>query len=262
MSAPYNPVIYSYKYLIHLLFAGNSRGFGVHSPYLFDFVRNVLMENKPYYKFDEIENLRNTLKKDKTKVYIKDFGSGNDRVSTVSDIAKKALKPRKQAQLLYRIVNHYKFNNLIELGSCLGISTLYISSVSSKSKCTSFEGAPEIAKIAENNFIELNVNNIDLLVGNIDDTLSDGLNKGPFDFVFMDANHRYEPMMRYFEQIIKHISENAIIVIDDIHHSPEMEKFWTEIIRHTEVTTSIDIYHMGILFTKKHLRQKNYKLAF
>ncbi|MEI7504034.1 MAG: hypothetical protein WCJ61_12200, partial [Paludibacter sp.] len=59
-----NKVRLIYKYLIHFLSARNTSGFGVHSPFLFQFTRFVLAENKPYYIFRKIELLRNNLKRD------------------------------------------------------------------------------------------------------------------------------------------------------------------------------------------------------
>ncbi len=262
MSLKYNPLLLSLKYLLHLLTARNTKGFGVHSPYLFDFVRNVLMERKPFYVFEEIEFIRKGLLQNKTKLNILDLGSGKDRKTSISRIAQRSLKPKRQSQLLFRIVNHYKFNHLLELGTSFGISTLYLASVSSNSKCISLEGIPLVAEIAKNNFDKLNRNNIELIVGNIDQTLSSQINKEPFEFVFMDANHRYEPMKKYFDQIIQHTVEGSILVIDDIHYSTEMEKFWHETTKHPRITSSIDIFHMGILFTKSHLKQKNYKIHF
>ncbi len=262
MSMKYNSIIRSLKYIKHIFTARNTKGFGVHSPYLFDFVRNVLMEKKPYYAFEEIEIYRKHLRKNKEKIQVEDFGSGRSRVTNISNIVSTAVKPRKQAQLLYRIINQYKFKNILELGTSVGLSTLYLSAVSSESKCYTMEGSKNIASIANLNFDHFNRKNIELIVGNIDNNLPDVLDKGPFDFVFMDANHKFEPMVNYFEQITTHLVKDAIIVIDDINHSTEMEQFWKFAVKHQKVTASMDIFHMGILFTKKELNQKKYKLAF
>lgn len=262
MSKPYGKLHFILKYFLHFFTARNTKGFGVHSPYLFDYVRNVLMEKKEYYVFKEIEEIRLSLKSNPKTVKIEDLGSGKNRVETVSGIAKKSLKPRKQAQLLFRVVNHFKFQNILELGTSLGITTLYLANVSKNSKCITLEGIADIAKVASDNFSLLDNQNIELVLGNIDVTLKEQFSKGPFDFVFMDANHRYQPMKKYFQQITEHLADGAIIVIDDIHHSREMELFWKEAILNNKITTSIDIFHMGILFTNPYLKNKNYTLLF
>ena len=75
-------------------------------------------------------------------------------------IAQKALKVPKFSQLLYRIVQFLKPKNIIDLGTSLGITTAYFSKANPKSAIYSFEGCPNTAKIAEQNFNQLKLKNI------------------------------------------------------------------------------------------------------
>jgi hypothetical protein len=98
----YSPVEIAFKYLQYYLTASNSKGHGIHSPFVFDFVTNVLNDDRNFYCYDSIEKLRQSLLKDKTVLDIQDFGAGSTVAKSnkrrVSDISKSALKPEKIRQ--------------------------------------------------------------------------------------------------------------------------------------------------------------------
>ena len=106
---------------------------------------------------------------------------------------------------------------------------------------------------------ELGIQNIVPVIGNIDDTLSRYKAKKT-DLAFIDANHTYEATMRYFRQLLPSATQHSIYVIDDIHHSPEMERAWHEIQAMKEVTSTIDCYHVGLVFFNKHYIRKHYRM--
>lgn len=252
-----------FKYIYHFVTARNTRGFGVHSPFVFQFTRFVICEKNPFYNFIAIENLRNSLKKDKSKLLVTDFGTGTDNEKTVSTIAKHSLKPAKQAQLLFRICYYFKSQNVLELGTSLGITTSYLASASAEIKCVSLEGCPEIAHVASDNFEKLGLKNIEIVVGNIDDTLEHVLNDVPkLDLIFIDANHRSEAVIKYFELCLLKGHNETVFVIDDIYWSNDMEKAWSLLKVHPSVTTTIDLFCMGIIFLNKKLTKTNYIMRY
>ena len=249
------------KYLKHFFKSKNTRGHGIHSPYLYRFTQNAIYEKNPFYVFPKIEVLRENLKFDERILSIKDYGTGVDREARVLDIAKTSLKSPKWAQLLYRIVNFTKAQHVLELGTSLGLTTAYMASVSSEISCVSLEGSEEIAKIARENFEKLEIDNIELVVGNIDQTLESQLEKSTkWDVVFFDANHRKEPVLNYFSQCLEHIHRDSVFIFDDIHWSAEMEEAWRAIRKNSRVTTTIDLFEVGIVFFNKSYPKKTYKM--
>jgi len=251
----------AYKYCLHFLIAQNTRGFGVHSPFMYNFTRFVLYERHSFYAFEAIEKIRLILIKDKRVLNINDYGTGCDRKRSVADIAKKTLKSPKQAQLFYRFANYLKVRNILELGTSLGLTTSYLASSSIDIKCISLEGCPEIAQVAQNNFDKLGIKNITLITGNIDDTLAHVLIESePLDLIFIDANHRKEAVLRYFEQCISKVHKDTILIVDDIYWSSDMEQAWHSIKMHSLVSSTIDIFHMGIVFFNSDLHKIHYKM--
>jgi predicted O-methyltransferase YrrM len=234
----------------------STRLHGIHSPFVFDLQHQVILHKGQYHVFPLIEDLRAHLLDDKRDITIKDFGAGSktnpNKTRRISDIAKNSAKPAKYAQLLFRLVNRFAPDTIFDLGTSLGLTTTYLASARRNATVFTFEGCPETAKLAQDNFNSLKLGNIKIVEGNLDETLTETLKKvEKLDFVFFDGNHRYEPTMRYFRQCLAKAHEGSVFILDDIYWSAEMERAWKEIVAMPEVTVALDLFQIGILFFRK-----------
>lgn len=251
------------RYLRHFFTARHTHGFGVHSPYVYNFIQYVIYEKNPFYVYDKIEALRRKLLTDTTEIAVTDYGTGNDSIRRISDITARSVKPARYAQLFYRIIRYSKAVNVLELGTSLGITTAYLASGSQRINCVTMEGCPATARIACDNFRKLGLKNIRIVEGSIDVTLNPLIDSmESLDFIFIDANHRYKAVLGYFDACLNKIGRDTIMVIDDIYWSEEMERAWNEVKRHPSVTTTIDLFQVGIVFFNPDLNLKHYKLNF
>lgn len=258
----------AYKFFLYYFEASSGKGHGIHSPFVFEFITKILNDRTDYPRYQEIEILRKKLLVDKTLLSIEDFGAGSSSSKsnhrTVSSIAKNAAKPKKFGQLLYRMVQYYKPDTIIEMGTSLGITTCYLASGNSFAKVITLEGAEAIAQVATKNFDLLKLKNIGLIKGNFDITLQSILtHESSIDFVFIDGNHRYAPTINYFNQLLSKSNNSTIFVFDDIHWSTEMEQAWDEIKNNSSVTCTIDLFFIGIVLFKKEIKEKqHFKIRF
>jgi predicted O-methyltransferase YrrM len=240
-------------YLFHRLKAKNRHG--VHSPFVYRLIDNVIYDFDFKKVYTDVENLRGKLFNDTRIITITDLGAGshvnNNRQKKISDIARNALKPPKLAQLLYRLVADLKPRNIIELGTCLGITTLYLQKAAPKAKVYTLEGCPETAKIAKETFKKGEITAVETVVGNFDDTLP-GVIKDvdQLDFVFVDGNHQKDATLKYFEWCLPKVHENTMLVFDDIYWSAGMKEAWEQIKAHPQVTVAIDLFWIGLVFFK------------
>jgi predicted O-methyltransferase YrrM len=251
------------KYLKYYLTASNSKGHGVHSPFVFEFIKFVLKDKKKYDVYEPIEKQRQILLNDKTIIDVEDFGAGSTVIKTkqrvVKDIASSSLKPKKYSQLLFRMIQLYNKKNVLELGTSFGITTAYLASAKNNPAVTSMEGSQSIANIAQQIFDTLQLKNINIIKGDFEKTLSFFLeNSDTIDFAFLDGNHRKIPTLQYFKKILSKSTEETIFVFDDIHWSKEMEEAWEEIKTHESVTLTIDLFFIGIIFLKKDFKVKQH----
>ena len=270
------------SWLRHQLTARNTGGHGIHSPYLFEWVRMVLHDENVYYAWEKIEEVRTRMLADEREVEFVDYGAGRKRdcledgsgvayssvlseCRRVSDIAKGSLAKKKYAQMMARLVNWLgtsKGLNIVELGTSLGVTTAYLAAVDSRNKVVTCEGCPAVAAIAKENWKALGLSNIECVVGEITvDSLQlivDSLRR--IDVAFIDANHTYAGTRVYFNVLAEKMHEKSVMIVDDIHYNEEMERAWREICKDERVTSTMDLYQMGLVFFDKNYWRKNYKI--
>jgi predicted O-methyltransferase YrrM len=237
----------------------------LHSPFFFDFYTHVLRRSAEH-EFASIEALRKKLLSNKTVININDLGAGSAVLKSsermISDIAQTSLSSAKFSKLYATIINFYNCKNNIELGTSLGINALFMAS-NPNTRLTTFEGSAPIASFAQST-IEFHGNkNIVIKEGDICKTLPEHLQKSAkIDLAFMDANHRYEPTVQYAKWLMDRMHPQSILILDDIHASPDMERAWKELKDGMMVYASVDLYRCGILFFNPSLNKQHVVLQF
>ncbi|MGA0555135.1 O-methyltransferase [Larkinella sp. VNQ87] len=253
-------------YLTYLLKARDAHS--LHSPFVFDLYTYLIRADNPDEPaFGPIRALQRELLNDRRIIRITDFGAGSrinaSRERAIRDIAKNSQKPARFGRLLYRLIQRLDAKLILDLGTSLGITTLYEAAAAPQAQLLTFEGCPQTAAVASNNFQKLNRSNIEIITGNLDETLTDRLKTVErIDFAFFDANHRYEPTMRYFEIALSKIHNDSCFVFDDIHWSDEMEQAWEQIKAHPAVTVTIDLFYVGLVFFRSQQPKQDFILRF
>ena len=239
----------------------------LHSPYFYKFYTELIKprHNGNNSAFDEIEKQRKVYLKSTEDIEMLDYGAGSKVLKTdrrkISKIAASSISQKKFSIFLNRVINHFSYKNVIELGTSLGINTAYTAHNTS-SNITSFEGDPSLCTMA-NDHLRF-YRNVKIIQGNIDDTLALHLEEStePLDLAYIDANHTYVATLKYFELMLNHCHANSILIFDDIHWSHEMKEAWENIKRHPQVTASIDIFDAGLVFFNPDFSKQHYILNF
>ncbi len=230
----------------------------LHSPFFFDFYTRVVKKNNQRgAPLEHVEKLRGQLLTDQRMLSENDPGSGSSTKRKISLMAKNSLSPPWLSSFYNDTLDYFKARKVLELGTSFGINTLYLASAKERS-VTTFEGSSEIAEIARLTFQFAQSKNIELIEGNIDSTLRTYMQSiRKFDFALMDANHRYEPTLRYFATLMPKLQESSVIIIDDIHYSEEMDRAWRDLKNHKLVYGSADLFRCGILFFDPSLNKQH-----
>lgn len=251
-----------WSYILHQITAWNTHGEGIHSPYLFQIVENVIYDRNAYYLFPLIEKQRQVLLKNEQTIFVTDFGTKSSEERSIKRIARNALETERIDQILFKMVNFTHAESILELGTCLGISSAYLAGGNTRGHVTTFEGSSEFIKIAKSNWQKLGVKNLTTIIGDIDTTLPKWLstNNQTIDFVFLDANHTKEATQRYVNWLLPQMNKKSILVIDDIYHSTQMTQAWQWIKNLPQVTSTMDLFHIGIAFFDPDFLRKNYRL--
>ena len=257
----YPPLKIARKYFHYYLTAANGKGHGIHSPFVYEFVREVLNGTPDKTGHAAVEALRRQLQTDGRMLLIEDLGAGSasgaGRERSVGEITKRAAKPEKLGQLLHRMARFYGPKTIVELGTSMGLSTAYLSLGAPGSKVFTIEGSDAIAGVAEENFRRLGLDHIELYRGNFDDVLEKVLTRtGLVDMAFVDGNHRLEPTMRYFNMLLERSAANSVLIFDDIHWSTEMEAAWDRIKADPRVYLTVDLFFLGLVFRREEFKVK------
>ncbi len=233
-----------YQYIRHLFYTRHRKGHGIHSPYLFEFVNRVLFNSQGTEAPEAILKEHHRLRSEHKFV----------RRSSVS---------RKYGLLLYRISGWFQAPLIIELGTGMGISSLYLSSGSPEAQLHTIEGDRERANQAMYLIENCCPGPVHVHVGDMDEKLEELMHSIPHRFVaFIDGNHHYIPTVTYVRKLLERAGEEAVIVMDDIYWSRGMYRAWKEVASWPEVRVSIDLFHMGILLLRKDLHKTKIKIKF
>lgn len=238
---------------------------GLHSPFVYRLVDTVIYDKAPKKVYTQVEAIRKNLLADGQTITVLDLGAGshvnNNRQKKISDIAAHALKPPKLAQLLYRITADLQPKNVIELGTCLGVTTIYLQKAAPEAKVYTLEGSPETAAVAKNEFSKAGLNNIELVTGNFDDTLPGIINSiDKLDLMFVDGNHQKHATLKYFEWCLPKAHENTLLIFDDIYWSEGMKEAWAQIKAHPRVTVTVDLFWIGLVFFRKGQVKEDFRI--
>ena len=167
----------------------------------------------------------------------------------------KASKAPFWAKLLFKLIRTLKPSTCIELGSCVGISASYMSAafkLNGGGVLKTLEGSPGTAEVAKESLQSLGFENATVVVGPFHATLAGVLQTAkPIDFFFNDGHHHRDAVLEYFEQSLPFLTEDAVIIVDDISWSPGMRNAWEQIENDERVLITVDLQHIGIAILGK-----------
>lgn len=214
----------------------------------------------------KIESYRESLKQKEALIEVIDYGAGKPQEKRTKEqmeagvaleiplceLAKIGVK-REKAQVIFEIFNHLLPQKILELGTCLGLSSSYMAHFAPKAEIWSIEGSPNVAKIAKENHQKLGVFNAEVLTGRFDLVLPDLLKRiAPLDFAFIDGHHNKEATIAYFKQILPFMQRRGgVMLFDDIAWSSGMQEAWQEILEshcYTKAQEFGEAWKMGALW--------------
>lgn len=257
----YSSVQLALKYLQFYSVASNANGHGVHSPFVYQFIREVLQKKPANASFLQWKQWRRALEQSKEILHVNEIGAGSHTGAathrSVGKIVAAAAKSVRTAHLFYRIAQFYRPSSILELGTSVGLTSGLFSLALPQAAIHTIEGVDAIYEKAISNFENWGCQNVTAHLGTIDLKLDSVLLEMPTpDLVFMDGNHREEPTLRYFKKLANFLPASAILIVDDIHWSAEMERAWLQIQQDPKVTATLDLFQFGMVLFRPDFHAK------
>ncbi|NGZ89482.1 class I SAM-dependent methyltransferase [Psychroflexus sp. C1] len=249
------------SYLPYLLNSQNQHG--LHSPFVYKLVTECFYDTSHREAYSVWKNLQKQLFKSHGVIQVKDLGAGSRVFSSaerkISSVAKNAGTTYKRAKFLHRLTYYLKIENALELGTSLGLESVAMG-LNKQIQLTTIEACPATAKVAQTNFKQLKLSNINSKIDTFNAFLKNLNQDTKFDLVFIDGHHDGEATYNYFLQLLKHQHNESVFIIDDIYWSKDMHQAWKKIIQHPEVTVSIDTFFWGMIFFRKEQAKQDFKI--
>lgn len=258
----------------YIKFLYNSKNeHGVHSPFVFSLVTKCFYDKKKYPEYTILKNYRNSLLQNKNSIEVTDFGAGSrvfkSNKRQISKIAKTAGISSKRAELLFRIVNYFQPENILEIGTSLGLATTALAlgleaktnraKLNENAKVTTLEGCANTINQCQCQLQKFNINNVECVNAEFSSYLKTyNLQPTTYNLIYFDGNHSKKATVDYFELLLPTITNDSVWIFDDIHWSKGMEEAWEIIKDHSKITVTIDTFQWGIVFFRKEQEKEHF----
>lgn len=228
----------------------------VHSPFVFSLLTKCFYDKKTKPEYTILKNYRKSLLKNKNFIEVTDFGAGSKVFKSnkrqISKIAQTAGISTKRAELLFRVTKYFQPENILEIGTSLGLATSALALGNPKAKVITIEGCPNTAGIAKNQLNEFDCKNVENVISEFESFLiSENLQASNYNLIYFDGNHSKRATLAYFDLLLPTTDNDSVWIFDDIHWSEEMEEAWESIKNHPKVKVTIDTFQWGFVFFRR-----------
>jgi predicted O-methyltransferase YrrM len=236
----------------------------VHSPFLYHLIKDCLHDDRHFYAFDDLQWSKQAFRLNRTNVLLPGLGAKKSSETVmVKRVFQSIKRPFKYYRLLFNLVNYFKPETIVELGTSLGLGTMMLAAGNPNSKVYTIEGNDSLSALAAQNHKDLAYHNIKHLNGLFEEELPQLLSQIPqIDMAFIDGDHTLQSTLDYFGQMLPLCHAKSVLIFDDIHWSREMEDAWQKISADQRVTLSVDLFFMGIVFFDPALSKQHFMVRY
>lgn len=223
-----------------------SKGFGIHSPFAFNFVRFVLREKSPYYCYESLDDLRHAVIDSLRGV------KNHPRV-----ISFKGLK------MIFRIANYFNPPCILQVGTCYGMTAASMLNVSSQSRLWLYEphlsDYPVVAQVLAPYLDSIECYN------RLDVAFTDYCNSVAANdcrFVLVNSipeDEDFEPLKSLLTSLL---ADDCVIVVRNIHRSSAIKQLWRQLKQSMQHGQSFTNEQDGVIVAKKSLNLEHFFLWF
>ncbi len=224
-----------------------SRGYGIHSPFAFRFVLDVLCERLPYYAFGYIDELRHAV--------VAAVRTGFWRHPRVISA--------KNARMLFRITNYFNPRRILQVGTSYGVSSASMLAVDSRSRLWLYEphldSYPVVARVLAP-YIERVTTGI-LLPGLIAEWRAAPGDDEPFVLVndLPGGEADYEAVSALLRDVI---DGGGTVVLRNLSREVLMERLWDDCVAHGDRGQLFTNGKIAVVVASRKLQREVFTLWF
>ena len=221
-----------------------SKGYGVHSPFAYNFIRNVLREKYPYYAYSELKEQRKRAKVLSAKK------SGQQRLISYSS-----------AKMLFRIACHFCPDLILQIGTTHGVASSALLKATNSAKIILFPGENNHDNVV---YHEITKQFADHILPK--QSLSEAIKCYQSEqkkFGLILINH-LEPkeLNDTLQVVLQTLQEEGLVIIRNLSSSPIARQLWKTCCAEKPWGMSFTNYQTGIIVGYKHLPKQHFNLWF
>ena len=222
------------------------KGFGVHSPFAYSLITQVINENAPFYAYEEILRL--------AKRY-------SSLPSKLPNFVYRRLPSTRLLFLLYRLINRFGSKQLLEVGNEGGLVSYVMGLPNTRAELISLGNDPMQMARAEALFEGEQPHKHCFLCGDIPTLLGEMPADYRADFLYLHTAAAANPDALY-PLLDRLTGEDSIIFIESIHTNRDARRVWN-LFRHSQrVRVSFDLYEVGICIVRERFYKQHYIVSF
>lgn len=223
-----------------------SKGHGIHSPYAYNFVRNVLREKSPYYSYSDMKDMRRAV-----------IDSLRDVKNHPRVISFKGMK------MLFRITNYFNPLCIMQVGACYGMTAATMLNVSSQSRLWLYEphldAYPVIGNVLTPYLDSIECyNSFDVAYKGYVQALNDDV----LPFVLVNSVPEDADMEPLRQHLLSMLHRDCVLVFRNIHRSARVNRLWFHLKESMQWGQSFTNEKTGVIVAKKSLNLEHFFLWF
>lgn len=245
--------------LSYLKKARHRHGHGIHSPFLFHLITEVIENKKNFSAYKVLRDQRDRLS------HLIKYNSGGLEIQTLIDailissrrknIFKAVELPFRYGKLLLRLVNEFKPKTISCYGPSFGLNLLYLGLSDNSIPVNFFQSDHYLQQISEETLKDADVQNVNYC------EKEDHPNEFT-DFVFINMPFFPDEAEELISAQLASPIENNVMIVRGIHESERMELIWKKVIENKRVKISLDLFEIGIVLFQNNLQKEHFVLRF
>lgn len=224
-----------------------SRGFGIHSPFAFNFVRFVLREKSPYYCYDYIEELRQAV------IETMRDHKPHPKVASFKDL-----------KMLFRITNFFNPPHILQVGTNYGLTSASMLSVSSSNDLYLYEPSlgrfPVLGNVLTP-YLE-SIQSYNLLEVALAEYSQVASESHAMPFILINSLPKPDDMAVLKICLLQLLSGDCVIVMRHLNHDARLKTLWSDVKDAMTHGQSFTNEKMGLIFVSKKYNLEHFFLWF
>ena len=240
---------YRLKKRLYRLKAYRRKGFGIHSPYTFNLITNVVEAKLHYYAFEKLQKTRKLAGK-LLKSSCKSSAISIGRANFLKDEIYNLKKGEAADRLVFRLMNFSRAKNPTYIGDGLAYTTAYMASVDSRIKVNC------IGECIKNGELHAKVFKDQLQIDNIDSANIQEIKK--VDFLVISDRISNKDLGIFLTNYPNYLKNTCMLIFLNMYKTPKLVNCWKKLKGDPFFKLSLDLFHVGILVAREGMKKQDY----